>query len=204
MDLVAPNERREHVGKDLTVGSAGLVGFEGSVATHLAGLGVKHDLQTWSTAKHDIATICCLNIASVVVFLRHVVRCGGHSNETLGFRAGERGETKYRNMPWWDNSVWLPTELANPGNLKDDPTTFVGSCVGLLRELKALQEESDLRLGTVPSGYEDMRADIEHFYRSNIALRLTNEDCIRWIWLALRDGADLAIKENSVLWSGPG
>jgi hypothetical protein len=52
-----------------------------------------------------------------------------------------------------------------------------------------------------------MRADIRKFYRaihSGAAFQLTEVDCVRWIWLALRDGAELAIKENTVLYAGPG
>jgi hypothetical protein len=191
------------VGKDLIVGSAGLAALERSIAAHLASLGAKHGLKVWRAAEDRIATICCLNIASVMVFLRHVVRCDGHSDEEVVLRAGEHGETNYRNMPWWDNSVWLPAEFERPGNLEDDPTTFIGSCFALLRELDNLQKVSDLQLGIAPHRYQEMRADITSFYRSNTWSRLTDEDCVRWIWLALRDGAEMAIKENTVLWSGP-
>jgi hypothetical protein len=90
----------------------------------------------------------------------------------------------------------LPVELEHPGNLKDDPTVFVGSCMALLRELRELQELSQ--------GYEEMRADIRRFYSSNATLQLADADCVRWVWLALRDGAEMAIKENMALWAGPG
>jgi hypothetical protein len=188
------------VGKDLIVGSAGLLGLEEPMAAHLAGLSV--DLEEWLAADDSAATISCLNSASVVAFLRHVVRCEGHSDELTA--AGESGKSKFRNMPWWDNSIWLPVELEHPGNLKDDATVFVGSCMALLRELRELQEVSQLQLGVPPEGYEEMRADIRIFYRSNAALQLVDADCVRWVWLALRDGAEMAIKENMVLWAGPG
>jgi len=136
--------------KDLIVGSAGLLGLDDSLRAHLAGRSVKQDLEVWLAAKEESATICCLNGASVVAFLRHVVRCEGHSDEFAGFAAGESGVSKYKNMPWWDNSVWLPAEVG-PGNLKDDPTVFIGSCVALLRELHELQEVSPLLLGAAPA-----------------------------------------------------
>jgi len=48
-----------------------------------------------------------------------------------------------------------------------------------------------------------MRAGFLKFIRSNTKLDLQTEDCIRWIWRALRDGAELAISQNAALWAGP-
>jgi hypothetical protein len=190
--------------KDLVVGPADLSHLEKAIAAHLTGLGVKHDLEKWLAAERGETTIWCLNSASVVEFLRHVVRCEGYSDERTGFAAGENGNSKYGNMPWWDESVWLPVEL-EPGTLEDGPF-FVGSCTALLRELRDLQDISQIQLGSAPAGYEEMRADIRKFYRSILSgatFQLNDADCVRWIWLALRDGAELAIKENTVLYAGP-
>ena len=191
--------------KDLVIGPADLSHLEQAIAAHLTGLGVKHDLEKWFATEHGETTICCLNGASVVEFLRHVVRCEGYSDERTGFAVGENGTSKYRNMPWWDDSVWLPIEL-EPGTLEVDAPFFVGSCTALLRELRNLQDISQIQLGSAPAGYEEMRADIRKFYRSihsGAAFQLTDADSVRWIWLALRDGAELAIKENTVLYAGP-
>ncbi len=191
--------------KDLVVGPADLSHLEKAISAHLAGLDVKHDLEKWLAAERDETTICCLNGASVVEFLRHVVRCEGYSDERTGFAAGENGNSKYRNMPWWDDSVWLPIEL-EPRTLEVDAPFFVGSCTALLRELRDLQGISQIQLGSAPEGYQEMRADIRKFYRSvhsGATLQLTDADYVRWIWLALRDGAELAIKENTVLYAGP-
>jgi hypothetical protein len=190
------------VGKDLIVGSAGLQGLEDPLRAHLAGRGVKNDLQEWLVAEENSVTISCLNGASVVLFLRHVVRCEGYSDEFAGLTAGENGESQYKNMPWWDNSVWLPAEIS-PGNLEDDPTVFIGSCAALLGELRKLQEVSQLQLGVAPEGFEEMRADIRKIYRSQPTFQLNDEDCVRWIWLALRDGAEMAIRQNTLLWPAP-
>jgi hypothetical protein len=193
------------MGKDLIVGPADLSWLEEAIAAHLTGLGVKHDLEKWLAAEHE-TWICLLNNASVVEFLRHVVRCEGFSDERTGLRAGENGTSKYRNMPWWDGSVWLPMEL-EPRTLEADAPFFVGSCTALLRELRDLQDMSQMKLGSAPEGYEEMRADIRKFYRSihsGDTFKLTETDCVRWIWLALRDGAESAIKENTVLYAGPG
>ena len=85
----------------------------------------------------------------------------------------------------------------------DDPTFFIGSCQRLIAELDDLKRNSPLRLGDVVSEYSDMRADFLTFVRSDTELNLSTDDCVRWIWRALRDGAELAIAENSALWAGP-
>ncbi len=191
------------MGKDLIIGSAGLRGIERSMAAHLAGIGVNHDLDSWLTAEESIATICCLNGASVVEFLRHVIHVEGYSDERAGFAAGESGSSKFKNMPWWENSIWLPIEIEHVGVLEDDPTFFVGSCRALLTELHSLQRASPLQLGSIPQGYGEMRTDIRKFYQSAAAIKLDEINCTHWIWRALHDGAEIAISENTVLWTGP-
>jgi hypothetical protein len=178
--------------------------LEKTIATHRSAP-IKHDLEKWLGAEHGETTICCLNGASVWVFLRHVIRCEGYSDANAGFTAGQNGTSKYSNMPWWDNAVWLPIEL-EPVTLEPGDPIFVGSSTSPLRELRDLQNVSPIELGSAPEGYEEMRADWRKFYRSvhsGGAARLTDVDCLRWIWVTLRDGADLAIKENTVLYAGP-
>jgi hypothetical protein len=195
--------------KDLVVGPADLSWLKEAIASHLTELGVKHDLERWLAAGASQpeyeTTILCGNSAWIIEFLRHVVRCEGYSDERAGIAAGENGNSKYRNLPWWDDSVWLPIEL-EPATLEVDAPFFLGSCTALLRELHDLQKTSQIQLGSAPQGYEEMRADIRKFYRSfhsGGTFQLTDADCVRWVWLALRDGAELAIKENTVLYAGP-
>jgi hypothetical protein len=200
---VDPSGPEGRVSKDLIVGSAGMLGMEGLMAAHLAGLGLKRNFEKWLAGPNCAATISCLNGASVVEFLRHVVHCEGYSDESIGFAAGQRGKSRYKNVPWWDNSIWLPTELERSGNLEGDPITFVGSCQALLQELSELQSQSPLQLGVVSERYAEMRTDVQSFHRSNTPFQLSDADCVRWVWLALRDGAEIAIKENMVMWAGP-
>ena len=136
-------------------------------------------------------------------FLRHPVQLEGYADEAAGFAAGECGKLKWKNFPWWDNSLWLPLEFDDPGGLDDDPTFFVGSCQNLIAELDDLKRTSPLELGGVVTEYSDMRADFLKFARSNTRLDLRTEDCVRWIWRALHDGAELAIAQNAALWAGP-
>ena len=189
--------------KDLIVGSAGLQGVEEPIAGFLSSRGLEARLATWLERPDTIAEISCLNGATVMEFLRHVVHLEGYADEGAGFAAGECGKLKGKNFPWWDNSLWLPLGFDDPGGLDDDPTFFIGSCQGLIAELDELNATSPLRLGDVVTGYSEMRADFLKFVRSDTELDLRAEDCVRWIWRALRDGAELAIAHNAVLWAGP-
>jgi len=189
--------------KNLIVGSAGLQDFEGAIASFLSSRGLEVGLATWLERPDTIAAISCLNGADVMEFLRHAAQLEGYTDEDTGFAAGECGKLNGKNFPWWDNSLWLPLEFDNPGGLDDDPTIFVGSCQRLIAELDELKRTSPLQLGDVVTEYFDMRADFLKFVRSNTELVLRTEDCVRWIWRALRDGAELAIAQNAALWAGP-
>jgi hypothetical protein len=127
----------------------------------------------------------------------------GYADENAGLAAGADGKLKWKNLPWWDNSLWLPREFGNPGGLDDVPTFFIGSCQGLVAELDELKRISALRLGEVPTAYSDMRKDFLQFVRSDRELDLSAEDGIRWVWRALREGAELAIAQDAALWAGP-
>jgi hypothetical protein len=189
--------------KDLVVGSAGLQGFEGSVSTFLSSRGLEVELAPWLESPDTIAELSCFNGASIMEFLRHAVHLEGFADENEGFAAGADGKLSNKNFPWWDNSLWLPLGFNDPGGLDDDPTFFIGSCQSLLAELNELKQASPLQLGEVVAGYSDMRSDFVKFVRSDHELNLTTEDCVRWIWRALRDGVELAIAKNTVLWLGP-
>jgi hypothetical protein len=191
------------MGKDLIVGSAGLQGIENSIAGFLSSRGLEVRLATWLEAPDTIATISCLNGAAIVEFLRHAAQLEGYADENIGLAAGASGSLKAKNFPWWDNSLWLPLRFDDSGALEEDPTFFVGSCQALIEELDELKRTSPLQLGDVVSEYSEMRADFLKFVRSNAELGLRTEECIQWIWRALRDGAELAVAQNTALWAGP-
>jgi hypothetical protein len=189
--------------KDLIVGSAGLQGVESSIAGFLSSRGLEVGLATWLEAPDTIATISCLNGAAVMEFLRHAAQSEGYADEDAGLAEGAFGRLKAKNLPWWDNSLWLPLRFDDSGALDDDPTFFVGSCQKLIVELDELKRTSPLQLGDVVFEYSEMRADFVKFVRSNTELDLRTEERIRWIWRALRDGAELAIAQSAALWAGP-
>ena len=191
------------VAKDLIVGSAGLQGFEKSIASFLSSRGLKLGLKMWLERPDTIATISCLNAATVVEFLRHAVQLEGYADESAGLAAGADGKLNGKNFPWWDNSLWLPLNFDDPGGTQGFPPFFIGSCQQLITELDELKQISSLVFREIVPGYSGMRADFLKFVRSNTELGLSTEDCVRWIWRALRDGADLAIAQNAALWAAP-
>jgi len=195
--------RELNVSKDLIIGSTGIADVAESVGRFLSRRGIEGDLNAWLATPDVVTELCFLNGASVMMLLRHALELEGWTNEREGCAAGEDGRVKARNLPWWDDSIWLPLEFDKPGTLEDRSTFFVGSCQQLIVELEEMRHTSSLRLGEVVPEYTDMRTDFLNFVRSNPDLALSDDDTIRWMWRALRDGAELAISQNTVLWACP-
>jgi hypothetical protein len=188
--------------KDLIIGGASLDGMEESLTDRAASLGLSDELHELFQRSDEKTFLCALNGASFVLFLDHVSALDGHADLQSAFAACQRGDSRFRNMPWWDDSVWLPFAFSGVGPMEGDFPTFVGSCPALLKELEIIRELSPLGLGAKPQGYEEMRKDITAFYR-NVHLRLDDADTIRWIWRVLYDGAEIAMASKAVLWAGP-
>ena len=188
--------------KDLIIGSAGLRDIEDSICRFIRARGHRIEIDRWASRPDTIVALSSLNSASVLEFLRHSIAVEGFVDEGAGFRAGEKGEL-LKNFPWWDNAVWLPIGFEDVGVLDDDATLFVGSCQSLISELDALNQKSPIKMDQIVPSYENMRADFESFVSDGDELGLPTHEQICWVWRSLRDGAELAIKEDAVLWSGP-
>src|SRR5258708_40259416 len=117
------------MGSDLFVGRIGVEGLETSLASHVAGLGLKVDLQPLFEADEVEATLCFLNGASLMAFLEHVGVVEGYPDSNTALRAFERGDSRLKNIPCWENSIRLPFGFELTGMLEDDPTVFVGSAL---------------------------------------------------------------------------
>jgi hypothetical protein len=111
-------------------------------------------------------------------------------------------EARFRNLPWWENSIWLPVEFNPPEKPSIEENgfpVFVGSSHRLLSELEEVQRSSPLALGTTPQGYDEMRSDLEGFYRSQFSLS-EESSIIQWVWKGLYDAALIAIRERAPIW----
>jgi hypothetical protein len=188
--------------KDIVVGRASLDWMEELLADRAASLGLGDELHEVFQGSDEQTTLCSLNSASFVLFLDHVSTLDGHPDSQSAFVAFQRGVSKFRNMPWWDDSIWLPFEFSDVGVIEGNFPAFVGSCPVLLRELETIRQLSPQGFGATPQGYEEMRKDIKAFYK-NVHVRLDHADTIRWIWRALYDGAEIAMASTSILWAGP-
>jgi hypothetical protein len=188
--------------KELVVAQASLSWMEEMLSARAASLGLSDALHQLFVESDDDTVFCSLNTASFVMFLNHVSALDGHADSRIAFEAFRRGDSKFRNMPWWDDSIWLPFEFTEVGTIEGNFPTFVGCCPALLRELEIIRSLSQLNLGAKPPGYEEMREDISAFYQGPHA-QLDEADTIRWIWRALYDGAEIATASKSILWAGP-
>jgi hypothetical protein len=185
---------------NLVVGRAGYDFLDNEIAAHFHRDGVDPSLVAHLNPADEIAQFDLLN--GVTLFLDHVIRLEG-VDPAESRRALEDGVFRLKQMPVWEASAWAPFELTTAGMLDDDPTFFVGSASGLLRELSDIAGRSPLSLSTPPQPYQRMREDFTTFVRSSTPLDLSEDEIIRWVWCSLRDGAEIAIREHAVLCGAP-
>ncbi len=147
----------------------------------------------WTRYEGPTVRIALLNLASLVYFTDYVARLDGFKDTTRAL-----GRTRFRNLPVWEKSIWLPGPLEKrPRDANPDRPVFIASSLELLADLAEIQRRSELALGAVPKAYDDMRADFDAF-AGLLSFRLEDErDTIRWVWQGLRDGAELAIRSGA-------
>jgi len=152
----------------------------------------------WRQAGEDI-TISLLNLASVCCFLDHVAKLEGFPDSETAL-----DKTRFRNLPWWQTSIWLPLVFRPPQELaieSEELPVFLGSSQGLLSDLDEVQRLSGLDLGKKPDGYDRMRMDLSAFRRSDF-VSADESSVVRWVWLGLRDGAEISLRRSSPLLTG--
>ena len=188
------------MGKSLSIGPLGIDSLQAAVISHLDSLGLnRNEHRLWTECPEQIAYIDLLNLASVGLFLEHVAKIEGFTDTNVAL-----DQTRFRQLPWWDFSIWLPISFAPPTLLDDGGfPIFLGSCHALLADLEEVNKLSSLQLGKAPRGYDAMRADIKKFYRSSFELD-DEASIIQWIWKAIYDGAQIAIEHHAVLFGEPG
>lgn len=173
---------------DLTVGKLGDA-LEDMASEGCAKLNLRF-ADEWRRIPENITTVSLLNLASVGLFLDHVRQLPGFS------------EARFRNLPWWENSIWLPVEFTPPEEpiiQENGWSIFLGSSRRLIAELEDIRGVSPVRLGNRPPGYDMMRSDLKGFYRSEFSL--TEDDIIlQWVWRGLYDAAEIANREGAPIW----
>jgi hypothetical protein len=152
------------------------------------------DASGWQETSEQMATISLLNLASVCCFTDHVARL-----ESFADSAEALEHTRFRHLPWWETSIWLPVTFqppSEPAMKIDGWPVFLGSGQGLLSDLAEIRRLSDMSLGETPDGYDKMRADYGAFMRSRFELS-DNRSVIQWVWRGLHDGAQLALSRSA-------
>jgi hypothetical protein len=188
------------MGMDLSIGQLGLARLQDDAIAYLASLGLTERQHiSWTNCADNTDWLCLLNLASVCLFLDHVSELEGFPDANAALE-----RTRFRQLPWWESSIWLPIAFTPPTLLDDGGCpVLLGSCQQLLGDLEEVRRLSHLSMSTTPRGYEQMRSDIKAFCRSGFQLD-DDASIIQWIWRALYDGPNTAIDNSAVLSSGPG
>ena len=183
------------MGESLSIGRLGMSGIDYDAVSYLDSIGLTGEQhRAWTKCADDIALIDCLNIASVGLFMDHVATLDGFADSSAAIE-----KSRFVQLPWWESSIWLPVAFAPPTLLDDGSPLFLGSCQALLAELEDVKSLSSWGLGQTPPGYDLMRADIKAFYRSDFKLNDDEPTIAQWIWKALYDGAEIAIRNSAPL-----
>jgi hypothetical protein len=156
----------------------------------------RFDLKGWTPLDgpqpHSEETmISIFNLASLCIFTDYIAGLEGHT------ALDAIAKTKFRNLPWWLDSMWLPLDFYPPKEpvLGKIDSPFVGSSVRVLEELATIREMSTIDVAQIPPAYFDMRNDYTSWF-SRPGILLSDEDAIRWIWNALRESAQISVEKR--------
>lgn len=155
-------------------------------------------LERWKAEEPGTTVIDPLNIASIAFFLEHTSKLEGFedSNEAID-------RSRWRNLPYWTDSIWLPLEIPNVVpevvNLEGMPT-LLGTTNGLLSDLAEVKALSTADLGTRPPFFDMMVNDPKAFGEVE-DFSLDEKTTLQWVWLAFFTAAEMATQRNSPLWS---
>ena len=145
------------------------------------------------TREETVACLCGLGRGAPVAFCEHV-----RELERLPDDGRHMERTRFKSLPFWMVSYWLPVDFSPPlTRREDDDMALIGSCQQLLRELEEIRRLSPLGLGTKPRGYDLARTDFKRWDAENH--EYGTDEVIQWIWGALHEGAELAIRHKTVL-----
>ena len=154
-------------------------------------------VEPWIKNTSSDIVIDVFNLASIDLFLNHVAQLDG-----LADSAEALEKCRWRNLPYYIHSVWLPLSPA-----LDDPDVVnvsgwpfqIGSISGLLKDLDEIAAESDKSFGAKPYLFDLMLNSPKDFYEATTD-GFTPDATLQWIWFAYKFGAELAVEKNMTLW----
>ena len=143
----------------------------------------------WFGPEKPIASLCIFNLASIVFFLEHTAQLEGLASANDAIT-----QSRWTNLPYWIDSVWLPIAGQPKVKVQDiqGMPAFLGTTSGLLADLIEINSLSPMRLNSIPPYYEAMRQDPVNFFRNQEMEVLEESDILRWLWLSLFDASTLA------------
>jgi hypothetical protein len=154
-------------------------------------------VKPWTQNNGSELLIDTLNLASIDFFLDYVASLDGlkDSSEAID-------KCRWRNLPYYIHSIWLPLEQQSPQPVVLEISGWpflVGTTSGLLRDLNEIAVKSDKHLGQKPELFDLMMSNPKEFY-SAMSEGLSPDDMLRWVWFAYKFGAESAASKNMPLW----
>lgn len=144
----------------------------------------------WAGHRGPVTRISALTIEAVGLLLDHAGSLLGKSNKEL------MNDELYGHLPWWLESIWIPVDF--PLIIPEDHL-FMGSLDKLCQALETIRTLSPYALGTIPPGYEKMRADPDSPWDDELDWPKDQLEirCIQWAWLAFYQAATEALAQNT-------
>ena len=156
-------------------------------------------MEEWKAGPSEVGYVDTLNEASVGAFLEFTAKLEGCASSEEAIE-----NSKWKNLPYWLQSIWLPLEGVNVDPIVVDiegMPTLIGTVIGLVNDLEAIAAATKIWLKKKPRNFDLMMSDPKAFYALNVA-DLDEETTLRWIWNSYYEGAKLSLLHNRPLWSG--
>jgi hypothetical protein len=156
-------------------------------------------IEEWRSGPAENGYVDTLNEASACAFLDYTAKLEGCASSEEAIE-----NSKWKNLPYWLQSVWLPLEGINvhPAVVKIEGTpTLIGTAAGLVNNLDEIANAADIGLKQKPNNFDLMMSDLKSFYSLKVG-DLDEETTLRWLWNSYYEGAKLALQHNRPVWSG--
>lgn len=167
---------------------------------HNVGRDQAEDIVNVWMVDRKFASVETFNDASGVLFLNYTADLEGLKNSD-GVGTGSR----WKNLPYWLASIWLPLNGDAIDPVVDDTTgepVLIATATGLIRDLDEIAQMSKLRLGEEPQLFRLMLDEPKSFYSQTADKTFSDEEAIQWLWYAYRWAARAALSNSLVVWQG--
>jgi hypothetical protein len=146
----------------------------------------------WALPNNEIVKLSLLNLAAIAEFLDFISSTLNVSQENL------MKTEPFSNLPWWEESVWIPISFSPAKVFEDDPegSYFFGSVHGLQKALIIIKEKSKIAFGEDIPEYSQMRINYQDFCQTPVHIE-NKIQYFNWVWKGLFDATNISIKNNA-------